>query len=116
MRHSQLIRALGDGARPLLEPRLEELLALGLTAREAEVMRLAAAGRTDRQIAAALQISHRTVQKHLQRCYSKLHVGDRAEASATVLAAQTSREGPPPPGGSASIGSGEWRQAPTTAS
>jgi DNA-binding CsgD family transcriptional regulator len=53
----------------------------GLTAREAEVLRWVAAGKTDRDIAALLGCSHRTVQKHLQRAYVKLGVETRTAAA-----------------------------------
>jgi len=50
------------------------------TQREAEVLRLLAAGSSNKQIAAALQISVRTVGFHLDNIYSKLGVNSRAEA------------------------------------
>jgi DNA-binding NarL/FixJ family response regulator len=43
---------------------------------------LLAAGRSDREIAAALFISHRTVSRHLQNIYAKLEVNSRTAASA----------------------------------
>lgn len=85
MRHSRLLEAHGDPRRAH-EPSIARLLARGLTVREAEVLGLATVGRSDREIAEALEISHRTVQKHLQRCYAKLHVRDRRQASAVALA------------------------------
>lgn len=51
-----------------------------LSAREREVMRWLAAGKTDRDIAAILAISPRTVHKHLQRIYTKLGVETRTAA------------------------------------
>ncbi|HEX4484084.1 MAG TPA: helix-turn-helix transcriptional regulator [Solirubrobacteraceae bacterium] len=62
-----------------------ELLGRGLTRREAQVVRLVASGCSDREVAAILEISHRTVQKHLQRCYAKLGVHDRAQAAVVAL-------------------------------
>jgi DNA-binding NarL/FixJ family response regulator len=56
-----------------------------LTAREAEVLRLAAEGKTNRQIAETLVLSHRTVAKHLDHIYTKLAVTTRAAAVATAL-------------------------------
>jgi len=50
------------------------------TAREQEVLRWLAAGKTDRDIAAILDISPRTVHKHLQRIYEKLGVETRTAA------------------------------------
>ena len=56
--------------------------ALGaLTPREAEVLRFLAEGRTDRQIAAALTISPRTVTTHVASILHKLGVTRRADAA-----------------------------------
>lgn len=52
-----------------------------LTARERDVLRWVAAGKTDRQIAATLGASHRTVQKHLEHIYVKLGVENRTAAA-----------------------------------
>lgn len=54
--------------------------ALPLTARERDVLHWLAAGKTDRDIGAILDISPRTVQKHLQRIYEKLGVETRTAA------------------------------------
>jgi DNA-binding NarL/FixJ family response regulator len=54
----------------------------GLTARELEVLRLVAAGKTNRDIASALVISERTVARHLQNIFAKLRVSSRTAASA----------------------------------
>jgi DNA-binding CsgD family transcriptional regulator len=51
-----------------------------LTAREDEVLQWVAAGKTDRQIAAILGTSVRTVQKHLANSYRKLGVENRTAA------------------------------------
>ncbi|MGZ5265764.1 MAG: helix-turn-helix transcriptional regulator [Caldimonas sp.] len=51
-----------------------------LTPREREVIAWLARGKTDRDIAAILGCSHRTVQKHLQRSYEKLGVETRTAA------------------------------------
>jgi len=52
----------------------------GLTARELDVMRLVADGNTARQAGAALFISPRTVEMHVQSCLLKLGCRTRAEA------------------------------------
>jgi DNA-binding CsgD family transcriptional regulator len=94
VRHSRVLQALGDGVPPSFAaapPPIEALRALGLTAREGEVLALAAAGRHDRQIAEILGISHRTAEKHLQRCYAKLGVRDRARAAKLVSTLAKSR-------------------------
>jgi DNA-binding CsgD family transcriptional regulator len=59
---------------------------LPITWREREVLRWAAAGKTDRDIADILAISHRTVHKHLQRVYSKLGVETRTAAVMRAIA------------------------------
>jgi len=51
-----------------------------LTAREREILRQVAAGRTNLAIAHELQISPRTVAKHLEQAYRKLGVTNRAAA------------------------------------
>ncbi|RMH00755.1 MAG: DNA-binding response regulator [Chloroflexi bacterium] len=51
-----------------------------LTGRELAVLRLVAAGKTNREIGLALKISDKTVEKHLAGVYKKLGVGSRVEA------------------------------------
>jgi DNA-binding CsgD family transcriptional regulator len=51
-----------------------------LTAREKQVLSLVARGLTDQQIAGRLQVSVRTVNKHLEHVYAKLDVRDRQAA------------------------------------
>ena len=54
----------------------------GLTARELEVLRLVATGRTNRQIARTLVVSEHTVARHVQNIFAKLRVSSRAAATA----------------------------------
>jgi DNA-binding CsgD family transcriptional regulator len=54
----------------------------GLTDRELEVLRLVAAGRSNREIAEALVISEHTVARHLQNIFGKLSVSSRTAAGA----------------------------------
>jgi len=54
----------------------------GLTDRELEVLRLVAAGKSNREIASALVLSEHTVARHLQNIYAKLRVPSRAAATA----------------------------------
>jgi DNA-binding CsgD family transcriptional regulator len=56
--------------------------ASGLTAREVQVLRLVAAGKTNREIATALVISDHTARRHLQNIFAKLGVSTRAAATA----------------------------------
>ena len=51
-----------------------------LTAKEREVLRLLAAGRSNAEIAAALYVSAATVKTHLAHIYEKLGVANRHEA------------------------------------
>ena len=53
-----------------------------LTERECQVLRLVAAGKTNREIAAELVISEHTVSRHLQNMFMKLGVTSRAAATA----------------------------------
>lgn len=54
----------------------------GLTARELEVLRLLAAGQTNKAIAAELVLSERTVERHVSNIFAKLGVSTRAAATA----------------------------------
>jgi DNA-binding CsgD family transcriptional regulator len=64
----------------------ERTLPAGLTAREADVLRLVAAGKTNREIAAELFISEHTVARHLQNMFAKLGVSTRSAATAFAFA------------------------------
>jgi DNA-binding NarL/FixJ family response regulator len=57
----------------------------GLTTREAEVLQLLAAGRSNAQIAAALVLSVRTVERHIMNLYPKIGTHNRAEAAAYAI-------------------------------
>jgi DNA-binding CsgD family transcriptional regulator len=54
----------------------------GLSARELEVLRLVAAGRSNREIASTLVISEHTVARHVQNIFRKLDVSSRTAAAA----------------------------------
>jgi DNA-binding NarL/FixJ family response regulator len=99
---AEACRALGDAEAAALEleaareiferlgakPDLERLaarpttVAYGLSARELEVLRLVASGKTNREIAASLVISEHTVARHVQNIFAKLRVTSRAGATA----------------------------------
>jgi DNA-binding CsgD family transcriptional regulator/tetratricopeptide (TPR) repeat protein len=64
----------------------EATAAFGLTPRELEVLQLAAAGRTNSEIAAALQISRKTVERHISNILVKTDAADRTQAA--VMASQ----------------------------
>lgn len=59
-------------------------VSFGLTAREVEVLRLVAVGRSNRDIAAELFISPRTASVHVSNILGKLGVSSRGEAAATA--------------------------------
>ena len=71
-----------------MEPDLERVSesgtagSAGLTARELEVLRLVAAGNTNKAIAGQLALSERTVDRHVSNIYAKLDVSSRAAATA----------------------------------
>jgi DNA-binding NarL/FixJ family response regulator len=58
-----------------------------LSAREREVARLVAAGKRNRDVAAALFLSEKTVESHLARIYDKLGVRSRTALAARVAGA-----------------------------
>ncbi|MET8993958.1 response regulator transcription factor [Amycolatopsis sp. NPDC004169] len=74
------VRRLVDAHRRGLLPVGRPSVALGrLTRREAEVVRLVAAGRSNTDIAQALVVSESTVKTHLHRAMRKLDVSSRSE-------------------------------------
>lgn len=58
------------------------LIETGLTDREAQIMHALAHGQSKRDIATKLNISHRTVGKHLENCFRKLGVTTQSAAAA----------------------------------
>jgi DNA-binding CsgD family transcriptional regulator len=70
---------MADLASALLAP---ASLPGGLTAREVEVLRLVASGRSNPQIAGELVLSEKTVARHLSNIFGKLDVGSRTAAAA----------------------------------
>ena len=69
-------------ARKIVSLRQAPRLPDGLTEREVEVLALVAAGQTNRQIAEALVISHKTVARHLSNIFVKCGLATRAGATA----------------------------------
>lgn len=76
------IEALARRARlPLPGVEVADAGDLGLTPREAEVLELVAAGRTNREIGAALYITAKTASVHVSNILAKLRVDDRYQAA-----------------------------------
>lgn len=65
--------------------RSEELKKTSLTSREVDVLRLVVAGKTNQEIGAALGISDKTVEKHLEAVFAKLGVSSRVEAAVRAV-------------------------------
>lgn len=66
-------------------PRTAPALPGGLTAREAEVLGLIAAGGSNREIADTLVVSVRTVEHHIANIYRKIDARGRADATAYAI-------------------------------
>jgi DNA-binding NarL/FixJ family response regulator len=93
------------GAKPLLAQTRRDLAALherakrtvldaanapqplpaGLTARELTVLRMLAGGRSNPEIAAALSLSVKTVERHTVNIYAKIGARNRVDAAAYAL-------------------------------
>ncbi len=71
-----------DRARRLREAARARGVRGDLTARETQVLRLVAAGRTNRAIGAELRLSSKTVDRHVSNIFAKLGVSSRAAATA----------------------------------
>ncbi len=81
-------RKLPEPPRIIVEESLahpDYILDLHLTKRELDVLRLVAEGQTDREVAEALVISPRTVNRHLSNIFVKLDVPGRAAAVAYAI-------------------------------
>lgn len=68
------LRVLADPSHPRTAPRLSE--------QERRVLALLAEGKTNKEIAAALDLSDKTVKNYLAKAYEKLQVSRRSEAAA----------------------------------
>jgi DNA-binding NarL/FixJ family response regulator len=80
---SVLLQAAQAGFRPaLVAPLAGRDLPDGLTEREAEVLRLMANGRSNREIADQLYVAEATVKTHVNRIFAKTQSRDRAQATA----------------------------------
>jgi DNA-binding NarL/FixJ family response regulator len=83
------IRAVNAGERsisPAIGARLAERMThTGLTSRELDVLKLIAAGKSNKEIGSTLQISDVTVKFHVNHILAKLKVNDRTQATTTAL-------------------------------
>ena len=62
------------------EPNVRAQASLGITEREFEVLKLLAAGRSNKEIASGLAVSPNTVKTHIARLFEKLEAVRRTEA------------------------------------
>ena len=91
---------LAEQCRELLkESQPNPWVAAGITAREADVLRLVAGGLANKQIAARLELSPRTVEKHVESLLRKTGARSRTGlvAAASPAATRGSQRPPPPP-------------------
>lgn len=85
-RADAMARQLGAAlVRPLVVVPPGGALPDGLSGREAEVLRLIAAGLSNREMASALYLSRRTVERHIENLYRKIGAHNKADATAYAL-------------------------------
>ena len=79
----ELLAAHPDSSAPSPQPPITQpdTLIEPLSERELELLRLIAAGMTNRSIADELMVSVNTVKTHARNIYGKLGVGNRTEAT-----------------------------------
>jgi DNA-binding NarL/FixJ family response regulator len=88
-----VVRVMKEFARIDQMARGQRKLFAQLTRREREVLELLAGGHRNKQIAAQLQLSEKTVRNHISTILGKLHVNDRTEAA--LLAVRHGLGAPP---------------------
>ncbi|HTQ04178.1 MAG TPA: HD domain-containing phosphohydrolase [Polyangiaceae bacterium] len=103
---SEAAAAVLEAAGHRVAPVRRELVA-GLTARELEVLRLIARGRTVKEIGRALGISAKTADNHIQNLYAKIEV--RTRAGATLFAIEHGLQHEEPRGTNPARTSGKTR-------
>lgn len=85
----ETVRAVHEGLRRI-SPEVANEVALhagedALTEREIDVLRLAAGGRANKEIAQSLHLSEDRIKAILKAVYAKLHVSDRTQAVTVAL-------------------------------
>ena len=88
--HRALVEAIRDASagRPILDPRITDPVVSrvrgteALSAQEQRVLALVVEGKTNKEIAAALGLSDKTVKNYLSNVFSKLGISRRAQAAA----------------------------------
>ena len=88
--HPQIARKLMNQIAPREEEAEERL-----TLRETEVLRLIARGHSNKEIAAALAISEKTVKAHVSNILQKLHLADRTQAALYAVREKIANDGQP---------------------
>jgi DNA-binding CsgD family transcriptional regulator len=83
--HAARVRALLAQPRLATVPLRAPAYPDGLTEREVDVLRLIAAGRSNREIADELVLSVRTVERHITNLYGKIDARGKADATAYAL-------------------------------
>lgn len=85
----EAIKRVAQGGRwlaPAVAARLKALrLGPAVTSREREILTMIAAGRGNKEIAAALEVSEDTIKRHVSHILEKLDVNDRAQATAEAI-------------------------------
>ena len=84
-----LLKVIAPGGK--IDPKIFEE-DLGVTGREAEVLTWVAYGKTNKEIAEVLDISVRTVNKHLEQLYAKIGADNRTAAAMIAIQCVFSRQ------------------------